>query len=711
MRRSGPPTEGLRPLLGEQTDLLDYAYLTGTADERAELEVLAELLRRQAASDRRPLLEPPPGDQADGPIRLGRILHGDRELGWLGIEPDDLCQHLLLIGRSGAGKSTLAVRILRSLSELGHAWCAFDYKRSLRALVAMDLPGEVQVVTLGREIGASLKFNPLAPPPGVPADSHHKQLVELLCQSWFAGDGVAALLQRAIRLAAERVSPEIPTFAEVRSEVDAMALREREALWRQSALRILEVLTTGHLGRVLNSRRDAQALHQLLHNRTIIELDGLNTKDGSFLISCIMRYLSSLLLSGQEREKLRLAVFADEAHHLLAKSDSARESVMETVMREGREAGLGVLMATQSFFGLSPVAIANAATLLVMHCTHRGDVQAGSAGLLLKDEQRDLLALLRVGEAVGRKSRGWSRPVLVRIPPMPMPKGAVRDSDLTRLFLVGPFARGALDRDEQARADSADPGHEHSDGARIEDIPVIPHADRRGLETDPTSTESTTDRQPEPPTSSDRGTDHRADPLLTQEPEAARFLTHIAEHPLIGVAERYGRLGLSRRKGDAIKRALQSEGYIRPVGVTTETGKTLLLDLGVRARPWLQDRGIRLPATNASLPHRWWQHRVAELLREHGWTAECEKVIDGHAFDVVATRESRTAIVEIETGRSNWLLNLQSLGSVRADHRAVLWLDTEQRSRAEAVCPEGIMMLRIGTLRGWIDAYIATQPR
>jgi hypothetical protein len=778
---TGSPFDGLA---GRDVDreALELAWLTGSEGERRDLERLAGVLRHGIAGDRRPLLEPPPvraggRSKADGAVRLGRIIHGssERDLGWLGVGRDELCRHLLMVGRTGSGKSTLAVGMLRQLMEQGVPWVALDHKRSLRALLAIDLPRPVQVCALGRHLHAALRFNPLCPPRGVPFETHRRQVVELLCDSWFAGDGVAALLDRAIVKAAALTGPRFPTFSEVRKVVEGMLLRDREALWRQSALRILEQLTTGQLGRVLNARRDAVAIDALMSHWSVLELDGLSAVDSSFLIGHLLRHLANGLLAGAQREVLRLVVFCDEAHHILRKHETARESIAETLMREAREVGLGIVLATQSFQGLSGIAIANAGTLVAMHLMHRTDLQAAGQALLLKDEQRDLLSLLNTGEAVVRRSEGWPRPVLIRAQPMELPKGAISDTHITRSFLLGPYSRAALD-ERAAGGDSsgsAFSGRGSPPTATSGPVQPMSSADMREIRGGPIEREgegSTTGINTNDTTAAiqanvntsgaearELGLSHAesveaegdgADPAIwtsdqealegIEDPpliavrersgsaesgeslssglpaEAESLLRHIAMEPLVGVSARYLALGLSRRKGDAAKAILISEQLAQPVDVVTPSGKTVLLSPTEAGRAWLARRRIPTAAVRASPIHAWWQERCITWFREHGWHASAEHVIAGHAFDVYAERGAgstlQSVLLEIETGRSSWLLNMQMLGTQTLDHRAVLWLDRASIARATAAAPECVRVLTPTTVRAWIRE-ISHEPR
>jgi len=390
MRTSQPDFESLRPLYGSRIDALEQTWLTSDAGERHEIEVVAELLRRRAAGTGTALLQPPPSREADGAIRLGRIVHGDHELGWLGVARDELMQHMAVTGRSGSGKSTLCLHVARQLLDQNIPWLIFDYKRSARALRGLDDRRDVHVASLGRDIGATLSFNPLVAPPGVPLDSHIRTTVEMIARSWFAGDGVMSLLERIIWQAYEAMAPTIPTLKDVKATLEETTLKGREAQWSQSCQRILMQLTTGQLGRVLCRRRDAAALDQLRWNHTVVELDGLATNDANFLTQHLVHHLTQTLLEARERETLRFVVLIEEAHHLLARHDGQHETVLETCLREGREIGLGIILADQCISAISPTALANCFTVACLTVRQRADVNAGAASLLTIPQRNPL---------------------------------------------------------------------------------------------------------------------------------------------------------------------------------------------------------------------------------------------------------------------------------------------------------------------------------
>jgi DNA helicase HerA-like ATPase len=452
----------LRPVIGRKADALEQAWLVSPPHERAEIEIVAEVLRRQASTRSGVLLDAPDAGNAalaDGPVRLGTIVHGRREIGPLGLQLDEIGQHAAIVGRSGSGKSTLAFRVLLELKRLGVPWVLVDFKRSARALRGLEQGRDIDVLSLGRGIGAAPAFNPLVPPPGVPEESHIRLLSEGLAREWYAGDGVISLAERALAEAYASTRPAWPTLAEVELIASEMKLSGREKLWHQSLMRILGQMTRGPLGRLLCTRRDAKALDQLLTGHTIVELDGLANHDANFIAELIVSHVSAALMQGQSREKLRCVIMIDECHRLLAKREGAGERPLELAMRESREIGLGTLLATQSASLLPTSVMANVFTFISMNCRHRADINAASSSLLLREDQKELLSLLPTGEAVARLSARWPHAVHLRVPRLDLPKGEITDADIGEAFLVGRFASLALDGSGRS-GDSGDMGRE-----------------------------------------------------------------------------------------------------------------------------------------------------------------------------------------------------------------------------------------------------------
>jgi hypothetical protein len=323
-----------------------------------------------------------------------------------------------------------------------------------------------------------------------------------------------------------------------------------------------------------------------------------------------------------------------------------------------------------------------------MSCRHRADIHAAAQGLLLHDYQRDLLPLLPVGEAVVRLAAGWPTPVHVRVLPMPMPKGKVRDWDVTLAFLEGPYAR------RSTASVSADSGHSGPNRPQHSQPPVVPPVPRPDT---PVPTPGITVLNPAVVQPALVGI---AD-LLDAEPQAAVLLKHVATHPLVGVAARYAACGLSRRKGDTLKNALVGQGYLAAHRFAVPQGTVLLLELTDVALSWLHRHRVTVAPVHGSLEHAYWQQRVCDTLTRNGWTARSEVSIDGHAFDMLATKDDERLIVEVETGKNRWLSNLAALSALRVQHKAALWLDPTTIERTRLAAPSGVDVLLGTDLSRW----------
>lgn len=693
MVRPRAPLDGLRPVLGTSAaDALENAWITGTDSDRSNIEVLSDLLRKRLQRGGMPLLSPPPPRLRTVPdgLSLGHLVHGTADLGPLSVPVTDLCTHMAILGRSGSGKSTLAVCMLLQLMARGVAWIAIDSKRALRQVAAMELPQRVKVLALGRSLPARLRFNPLCPPPGVPWDTHRRQVVELICRSWGAGDAVAALLDRVLasmpgtgsfHAPAGSASGLIgwPTLNDLRRALVELPLASREATWRQTAVRVLDQLTTGPLGNVLNDRRDCAAIDVLMEQFTILETDGLTTTDSAFLVHSLLQQLTARLQEPAREGSagLRLCVFVDEAHRLLARHEGGRETPMELLLREGRSMGLGMILASQTLAGMSTTALANCATWVVMASRYRSDIGIAAQGLMLKDDERDVLGALEVGEAVVRLASRWAQPFMIRVPSLELPRQPVTDMAVSRAFLVGPFRRETLAIREaisasvrSATPDSAVSARFRSEttqspaGRVLTPIPLPDHSPPAPLTAN--GTRVTLDIE----SSSLRWTLEQLD--------ADRLLKHVAQDPLMPVTQRYAALDMSRRKGDAAKQTLIQQGYLVPVAIATPEGRVVLLELSDTARVWLARRRIKSAPINGSLLHAYWQARVARELERVGFTVELEYKRNGHAFDVYGERGGVTVLVEVETGKSSVRANLEQLSSSNCTHRAVVWVGGEK---------------------------------
>ncbi|QDU70451.1 hypothetical protein [Mucisphaera calidilacus] len=138
---------------------LDLVWRQARPEERVELDIVAEVMRSRFTHSRSALLSPPTRDEADGPLRLGRIHHGRQELGYLGLHKHELMQDALFTGRSGSGKSTACLNLMIKLIDQDVPWTVIEIKQGLSPKLGRgfysaleDLePDRAFVVYAGRE--------------------------------------------------------------------------------------------------------------------------------------------------------------------------------------------------------------------------------------------------------------------------------------------------------------------------------------------------------------------------------------------------------------------------------------------------------------------------------------------------------------------------------------------------------------------------------
>ena len=445
------------------------------------------------------------------------------------------------------------------------------------------------------------------------------------------------LLQEAIHAAyqdfgvyADRAA-KYPTFQDVYRWLKDHPVKGRKALWMDSAMRAVQSICFGHMGRVVNTAVQAN-LGELLERNVILELDGLTNADKTLITEALLLWTHHYRLAQPHRETFKHAIIIEEAHHILRKQTGGHggETITETILREIRELGEAIVLVDQHPSMISIPALGNTYTTITMNLKHRSDVTAVGAAMLMEDEDRDILGILPIGTAVVKLQGRWPRPFQVRIPHWEIPKGAITDLELmqrmTTLTGIVPNSRGEEDHDETER--------------------------------DPSESE-------------------------------LRLLKDIADHPLSGVVERYKRLGVSRRKGNKWKEACMAKGWIEPVTIPTGSGRVVLLELSQGARQCLAKGGVQAPDASrwGSLEHEYWKERIAKHLQDLGLEVYVEKPVNGYT-DIIAKSGGIEVAVEVETGKSDWQANLRK-NRRRGFHRIVVAATNEEAQRTIEKALEG----------------------
>ena len=132
------------------------------------------------------------------------------------------------------------------------------------------------------------------------------------------------LLQEAIHAAyqdfgvyADRAA-KYPTFQDVYRWLKDHPVKGRKALWMDSAMRAVQSICFGHMGRVVNTAVQAN-LGELLERNVIIELDGLTNADKTLITESLLLWTHHYRLAQPHRETFKHAIIIEEAHHILRK--------------------------------------------------------------------------------------------------------------------------------------------------------------------------------------------------------------------------------------------------------------------------------------------------------------------------------------------------------------------------------------------------------
>lgn len=595
-----------------------------------------------------------------GSINLGTIVYsGDR--GPAGITPGEVLQNVCILGRSGAGKTNTVFRLVLQLADLGIPWLFIDVKRTARHLIPL-LPRPPTVWTPGRDL-LPCAFNPFTPPPGLPPKVYAGQVGDLLADAYTLGDGAISILQSALVGCYERGNL-APTAHELLAAVTALPDKGRAGGWILSVRRALESLSLASIAGPSGS--DQRALvRDLLEHGAIVEFDALSASARQFFVPALCLWAYGERLADPEREKLRLVLVLEEASHFLHRAPGrARETVMEMLLRQCREIGIGVIVVSQHPHLLSSAALGNTFTTICHNLKDVPDVNRAAAVLGLDEADKGCLRRLPVGHAVVRLQDRYRRPFLVRVPPVPVRKGSVTDGVLVGLLRGSGGGKGG---------DSAASARETPHRAGFGHVPV-----------------------PDAPLSG----------------ESLVFLGEVLAHPDEGVKARYRRLGLSGYKGNRMKRTLVREGWIEAQVVAVGNTRMVLL------RPTPMARGaLGLDAKEPereSIAHAYWKRWYASMLERRGFEVHIEAARNGGHADITATKDGQRIAVEIETGKSDVVANVRlglqahfSLIVVAVTERSQLDRIEQTLARAGLLIPRRVEMCMTGevpaSLGSWGD--------
>lgn len=417
----------LKPLIGNKADALWLSYITSeTPRARLEAETFINLMAVRVLGGRVDgqaiLLPPPPMHERQGEFLLGELRYGDKPQGELYLTRENLTKHVGIFSITGGGKTNIGINLLLQLQAAKVPFLVVDWKRSYRHLSTI---AGVQVFSVGRTSPAPFLWNPLCGPPNVHPQTWLSVVAEVLEKSHLSGPGVAdifiELVDRAFSTAGvyDASVAEWPNFHDLFASLKRMPVTGRRMLWRDSCSRILRTFVFGPSEAAFNARKPMQ-FQSLLNGSVVLELDQELPKPlRVFFSEIVLRWLHLYRLGEGESEKLRHVLLLEEVHNLFAKSYADNTHSLETVVREIRSFGQGLVFISQHPSQMPVYVLGNCNTLIFLSLQHETDIRSAKQALFLSDDDVVYLDRLRVGEGIV-KIKGRASACFVRFPRAPV---------------------------------------------------------------------------------------------------------------------------------------------------------------------------------------------------------------------------------------------------------------------------------------------------
>lgn len=566
------------------------------------------------------LLSLPPQQTAKGPVEIGTILY-DQDKWPLGLSKGELLQHLVVLGRSGSGKTNIVFHLLQQLAGQQVRFIFLDWKRTARHLLP-SFPGTA-LYTAGRSI-RPFDLNPFVPPPGLEWRVYVNQVVDILADAYDLGEGAKAILEQAL-LSAHRSLGRPPSVQEATEELARIPDRERVRGWKISTERAL--LSLSGLWNSQDPTAQERAIRTLMERNSVIELNGLSQSAKALLVPLLCLWIYQLLLSQDSREQLKIVVIIEEAHHVLLNRSRSKESVVEMLLRQCREIGMGMIIVDQHPHLLSAAALGNTYTSICLNLKDPRDIDRAARLSLVHDDEKHFISMLPIGQGIVKLQDRWQHPVLVRFPHVEIRKGSVTDAMLSAI-----------------PADSA-----HSE----RNEPSFPKPEQI---------------RPSPGLAK----------ALTE--EELVLLQDVMANLLDGVKARYHRLGWSAERGNRVRDQLVRLGYLEREVVPLGTTRKVILRISPKARQVL---GINGGVPREGLVHEYWKHEAARQLQDLGYQVQLEAPRVGGRVDVLARRGAEVIGVEVETGKSDFTENVRNCLRSGFSRVLVVAADSQTLTRLE----------------------------
>jgi len=319
-------------------------------------------------------------EEIEEEVRTGLYVGDDLEYGdELFWEPTDTQAvqnpHLMIMGESGSGKTYAAQCLVAELSQMGIPSILFDYGQSFelesldKSFVRFARPVEYLIGEEGLALNPLEIFQKDIQGPNAVAT----RISDVFDAVYHLGDIQRKVLIDAILQAFEAIgirpsdrttwTNPPPTLATLQGTVEELAT-DKDYPNYKNATGVAARLTTFFMLNSFRNDGSPWSWEKFINDKAqkvhILQFRGLEGKTQRVVVELLLWHLFFFLKSHGQTH-LRMYCVLDEAHHLSFRDGGP----VDSLVREARKFGLGIIFASQQPEDFSPAAFSNSASKLV----------------------------------------------------------------------------------------------------------------------------------------------------------------------------------------------------------------------------------------------------------------------------------------------------------------------------------------------------------
>jgi len=622
MERVGEPDERMQKLLRlAAVDAATYADLQDLYRQKAALTATKDTFY--------------PYEPITGAFQIGTDPDGHM----VGLTREQVNEHMLIVGMTGAGKTTFFYNMMAQSDTLDIPYLVFDFKNDYRHLIQhQDL-----LVINWRD----LKFNPLAPPPGVQSGKWGEILADTFAHATDLLIGSESYFLEKLRQLYQfyEDTTHWPSLFELRDFIAVEAINPASPTFKyKERVESRLSMMTGFSGDIFDCSR-GYPIEALLARNVALELKEPNQYVTNFVVEALLTWIFYYRDAMGQRQGLRHLVMFDEAKRVFdvnrARQPASGYPPIDDLAGKLREFGEALIVADHEPSKLSDSLKANTNAKLWLTLGSGRDIDEMARTFGLDREEVDFTRTLQKGE--GLLKLAAMKPVPVLLPDYRLDK-SLTESDI-RDRMAAELAD--LDVHERVRPD-------------------------RFNEYLGTTGEDATDEEEE---TADIGE------------IAEALLASVTDTPFLSMSERYKSIDVDSKKGTAAKTELVKLGLVREVTVPTgRPGRNpKLLELTPEGRTVLEERGHNVPETGRrGIVHRYWQHQIKDYYAAEGFDVELEYAVGTQRIDVYAQRADERIAVEVACSPEHEVTNIEKCLDAGVDQVQVVYIEETVKDRIQS---------------------------